>query len=232
MRQLTVMGVSLKDFSVRESMRRVTHYLNNAQCNTIDFVTHDVLLMAASSEELTDRIEEMDMAPCTTADILQAGGIVSRGREREIESNLMLKGLFRKLAKEKRKIFLLSQTEDTMNSFAAGLKNFNRDLVVAGTCVYNETVGSDDAVVNDINTVLPDVLLLNLASPEAERFVTENRSRMNVKLVVILRDLSFKTDGEGKVKTGGIGGFLMRKFFHSAAVNYDKEVSIKNDSKV
>ena len=229
MRQLTVMGVRLKDFSVRESMRRVTLYLNNAQCNTIDFVTHDVLLMAAGSNELTDRIESMDMAPCTTADILQAGGIISHGREREIESNLMLKGLFRKLAKEKRKVFLLSESEESLTGFASGLKNINEDLVVAGTCIYEEKNGSDDAVVNDINTVLPDVLLLNLPSPEAERFVSENKERMNVKLVVVLRDLSFKTDGEGKVKIGGLGGFLLKKFFHSAAATYDKEASVKND---
>ena len=221
--RLSVMGVRLKDYSVRESMRRINTYLNNDKCNTIDFVTRDLLLNAAGSEELKKNIEDMDMTLMTTADILTAGGIESYYREKEIESNLFLKGLFRKLAKEKRKLFLLSDNADKMKMLKDGLNRFSDELIIAGEYINEEKPGGDDGVVNDINSVLPDFVLLNISSPAAEDFVSSNRARINAKVIMIVRDVSLKTTEDGKIKKGGIGAFFVRRFFHSAVANYERK---------
>ncbi|MCR4745061.1 MAG: WecB/TagA/CpsF family glycosyltransferase [Lachnospiraceae bacterium] len=226
MKRLSVMGIRLKDYSVRESMRRINTYLNNDKCNTIDFVTHDLLLNAAGSEELKKEIENMDMTLMTTADILVAGGVESYYREREILSNLFLKALFRKFEKEKRKIYLVSENADKMAVLKEGIERFSTDLEIEGEYITEEKVGGDDAIVNDINSTLPEVVLLNLSSPSAEKFVIENRSRMNVKFVMILRDQSLKTTEDGRIKKGGLGGFFIRKFFHSAVANYERSAEI------
>lgn len=228
MRKINVLGINLRDYSVRESLRRINLYLNNNQCNTIDFVTHNVLLLAAGSEELTGNIEKMDMTVLATPDILQAAGVSSHSREKEIENNLLLKGIFRKLAKEKRKIYLLSENQDSLSELALGMGQFSNELYVVGNSVPGDSEENDDTIVNDINSVLPDVILTNLPSPNAEKFISDNRKRMNVKLAVIIRDVSLKTTEDGKVKKGGLRGFLMRKFFHSAAANYVKDSERKN----
>ncbi len=231
MKRLSVMGVRLKDYSVRESMRRINTYLNNDKCNTIDFVTHDLLLNAAGSEELKKNIEDMDMTLMTTADILSAGGIESYYREREILSNLFLKGLFRKLEKEKRKIFLISENADKMALLKNDMSKFAANLNITGEYITEEKVGGDDGIVNEVNSNLPDVVFINLSSPEAEKFVASNRSRMNVKFVMILRELSFKITEDGSIKKGGIADFFIRKFFHSAAANYDRTAVTGSDKK-
>ncbi len=231
MKRLSVMGVRLKDYSVRESMRRINTYLNNDKCNTIDFVTHDLLLNAAGSEELKQNIENMDMTLMTTADILSAGGVESYYREREILSNLFLKGLFRKLEKEKRKIFLISENPEKMELLKNGISKFATELNINGEYVTEEKVGGDDGIVNEVNSVLPEVVFINLSSPEAEKFVAANRSRMNVKFIMILRDLSFKITEDGSIKKGGIADFFVRKFFHSAAANFDRSAGSDADKK-
>ena len=158
MRQLKVLGVSFKDYSVRESMRRITLFLNNDICNTIDFITHDVLLKASNSEELKNQLEEMDLAVCTSSDILQAGNVQSHGREKEIENNTLLKYILRKFSKEKRRLFLIAQSPDQMDKFRSSLDTLQSGLNVVGSISCSDVVGGDDTIVNEVNSCLPDAV--------------------------------------------------------------------------
>ncbi len=204
-------------------MRRITLYMNNGSCNTMDFITHDVLLKAADSEPLKLGLEQMDITVCTSGDILQAGSIMSRSREREIESNLLLKGMLRKFAKERRGLFLIAENTDGLTRFEQSLYKFNEGLNIVGRCAVSEVVGSDDAIVNEVNNSLPDVVFINLPSPRAESFIQENRMKFHTQLVAALRDVCLKVTEDGRVKQGGIGNLILRRFFHSAAKKFTKE---------
>ncbi len=236
MRAISVLGISLKDYSVREAMRRVSLFLNNGICNTVDFITHDDLLKATDSAELKQALEEMDLTVFTAGDILQAGNIISHSREREIESNLFLKGLLRKLAKEKRRVFLVSSSADKLEKFEESLCGFEEELNIIGKCAVDETPGSSDAVVNEVNSTLPDVLFLNLGTPDAEFFIQSGRMKLNTPLIVAMGDVCFRVTENGSVKKGGVGEFLLKHFFHSAAARYtqnqEKSPIVADDNEI
>ncbi len=222
MRKINVLGVRLKDYSVREAMRRISLYLNNGICNTVDFVNRDTLLLASNDETLRSTLESMDLVVITSNDILEAANFHSRTRKREIESNLFLKGLLWKLSKEGRPVFLISETTAKLENLTASLHSFFGKLKIVSSVARSETVGGDDFLVNELNSSLPDVVIVNLDTPEAESFIQDNKMKINAQLVVILRDYSLKVDSDGYVKTGGIGEFVLRKIFRRAADNYEK----------
>ena len=207
MRKITVLGIRLKDYSVRESMRRVAQYLNNGICNTVDFITHDALLLASGDESVRDDLENMDMVIFTSSDILEAANVHSRSRVREIESNLFLKGFLRKLSKEGRSVFLISSTAAKLESLDSSLRSFFGELNIVASVARDETVGGDDFIVNEVNMSMPD------------------RMKINAQLLVILRDVSLRVTSDGNIRKGGIGDFLLRRIFRRAADNYEKENS-------
>ena len=222
MRKIEVMGIMLRDYSVREAMRRISTYLNNGSCNTVDFITHDTLLRASNDEDMKRDIESMDITVATSNDILQAGSFSSRSREKEINSNLFLKGMLRKFAKEKRSIFLISETDARLQGFKSALCTFYDGLNIVSSAAMEEAVGGDDTIVNEINGCMPDIVLMNLESPSAETFIRENKMKLGSQLIIELRDASLRINGDGAVKRGGIGEMLLRKFFKNAADNYEK----------
>ncbi len=225
MRKITVLGIELNDYSVRESMRRVAQYLNNGICNTVDFITHDALLLASADESIKSDLEGMDMVIFTSSDILEAANVHSRSRAREIESNLFLKALLRKLAKEKRSVFLISSNAVKLESLASSLRGFFGELNIVSSVAGDESVGGDDFIVNEVNMSMPDVVIMNPDGFEAENFIRENRMKINAQLIVILRDVSLRVTSDGNIRKGGIGDFLLRKIFRRAADNYEKENS-------
>ena len=223
MRKINVLGISLKDYSVRESMRRVSQYLNNGICNTVDFVTHDTLLLASEDESIKNDLEAMDMVVFTSSDILEAANVHSRTRAQEIDSNLFLKGLLRKLYKEKRPVFLISSTTARLEPLSESLHSFFGELNIVSRIAMEEAVGGDDFIVNELNNSMPDVVIMNPESFEAESFIRENRMKINAQLIVILRDVSLRVTSDGNIRKGGIGDFLLRRFFRRAADNYEKD---------
>ena len=225
MRKITVLGIRLKDYSVRESMRRVSQYLNNGICNTVDFITHDALLLASGDESVRNDLENMDMVIFSSSDILEAANVHSRSRVREIESNLFLKGFLRKLSKEGRSVFLISSSAAKLESLDSSLRSFFGELNIVASVACDETVGGDDFIVNEVNMSMPDVVIMNPDHFEAESFIRENRMKINAQLLVILRDVSLRVTSDGNIRKGGIGDFLLRKIFRRAADNYEKENS-------
>ncbi len=225
MRKITVLGIRLKDYSVRESMRRVSQYLNNGICNTVDFITHDALLLASGDESVRNDLENMDMVIFSSSDILEAANVHSRSRVREIESNLFLKGFLRKLSKEGRSVFLISSSAAKLESLDSSLRSFFGELNIVASVARDETVGGDDFIVNEVNMSMPDVVIMNPDHFEAESFIRENRMKINAQLLVILRDVSLRVTSDGNIRKGGIGDFLLRKIFRRAADNYEKENS-------
>ena len=229
MKQFSLLGVNLRDYSVRESMRRITLYLNNGICNTIDYITHDVLLLASDSKQLKDDLESMDMTVFTAPDLLAASHIKNSKREREIKSNLLLRGVLRKFGKEKRRIFLIARSDDILKNFEKRLLLFGEDLEFVGSCTYSEAPDCNDNIINEINASLPDVVMVKLPSPEAERLIATNKTRMNTQLVIIMRDASLNMPGEDEAGKHKITTFIKGMLFRSAAQNYDKNYSSEEE---
>ena len=178
MRKIEIFGIGLYDCSLREAMRRVDTYLKEGAVHTIDCVTAQMLLQAENSEEQKEWLEAMDMTILCDADVLRAAGVETRGRIREIENQAFLKEFFKKLARERRNVYLLGDNQDALDT----LKNYLTERMVAisgETLLTQESAGRGDSLINEINDVAPDVILVTIPYPAGEQFVFENKSRIN-----------------------------------------------------
>ena len=223
MRKMNVLGVELKDYSVKESMKRVLTYLNNGSLDTVCFLTTDLLLEAKDNQELKTNIEEMNMTIPSTVDILQAGETVIRSREKEVESNLFLRELLKRLAREKRKIFLIAETEDEIVHMRETLLRMEDRLVFFGSYAYEMLTGTEDVIINEINNVIPDVIFSRLDSPKQEKLVCENQMKVNAKLWVAFQSANLRIADSGVLKTGGLHTLIDKTIFKRIVNRYEND---------
>ena len=217
MRQVALLGLQLQDYSVRESMRLLQDFMNDDVCNRLAFVTHELLLSASENPELAAYIQGADMTVFTSPDILVAANMSGRAREREIESNLFLKGMLRKLSKDKRTIYLITSSDDIAGELRAELTAFNEELKFCG-CSIVDTLDADmDSIVNDINSVIPDVVFLRLPAGMGEKFMAGNAMKINSRLLVSFGDTDFKNLDSAH---SGLRSFIIRRLFKREATKY------------
>ena len=107
MKELNILGVSIREYSLKESLALTDIYLKNGAMNTVLFVSAKMLLAAGKNPELKEWIETMDMTVCAEPDILRAADMATMSRMREIENSAYLKEVVRRLFKTKKSAIII-----------------------------------------------------------------------------------------------------------------------------
>ncbi|MCR5746539.1 MAG: hypothetical protein K6G03_02420 [Lachnospiraceae bacterium] len=200
MKTYEILGINVKDHSVRESLRMTGEFLKESSPSLVYFLTNESLLEASGSADYKVFIEDnTDMTIIAASDIYKAAGVEDRARIREISKNLYLKGLLHSLSKEQRRLYLLTQTSDQMAELKHLLATFESALQVAGTHDNAATETAED-ITNDINSVTPYVVFAVMTGKKGADFINAGKKFMNTRLIVVLQPELLKIREDGSVK--------------------------------
>ncbi len=202
MKTYEVLGINIKDYSVREALHKTREYLSYNVPSVVFFLTRDVLLETSDSEEHKRFIEEdAELTILASSDIFRAADVTDKGREREIDRNLYMKGLLRMLSKEHRRIYLITQNPEQMEGLKTLLGTFENALQIAGIYDGSDPVSVED-ITNDINTVTPYVVFTVYAGNEGIDFSISGKKYMNTRLIVVIQPEMLNIKEDGSVKNG------------------------------
>ena len=202
MKTYEILGISIKDHSVREALHKTREYLSYNVPSVIFFLTREVFLAASDSDEHKRFIEEdAEITMPASSDIFRAADVTDKGREREIDRNLYLKGLLRMLSKEHRRIYLVTQTPVQMGELKTLLGTFENALQIAGTYDGEKPLSVED-ITNDINTVTPYVVFTVYSGTEGIEFISSGKKYMNTRLIVAMQPEMLNVKEDGSVKSG------------------------------
>jgi len=221
MREISVLGVSIADRSLRESLRLLGVYMEEEGLRTVCFLTTDLLMKAKDDKSLKEALEGMDLPVTGSVQILEAGGIKSATRKREVEGNYFLRELIKRLAREKKKIFLIADTQDALVSLREQLLLMEGKLTFFGSYSFDGPEVSDDAVINEINTVIPEVVISASASPRQELIMHGAKDMINARLWISLQDETVKALGSYN-KKGFLSEIIDKLIFKRTVKKYDE----------
>ena len=204
-KKIEILGITLDNYSVQESMRQVELFLNNDVMNTIEDVTMDMLVHASSDESLKECIEQLDLAVVSDKEILNAAGVTSLQRIRETVEHQFFHEFMRRIIRNRKSVYLIGETAAQVETLTGMLRDEYEHLRLIGGYAI-ESCGNDyDNAVNEINVASPDVIFSVLSTPQQEYFLKENKKRMNAKIWYgIGKNL------ENAAHPAGVSGFLRR----------------------
>lgn len=230
MKKTELMGVRISDLTARECLSKTSGYLKKGGLNVIYFVSKDVLLTADDTPGLGGLIADADMVLPDSVDILNACGIRSRSREKEIERNLFFKGFLRMIARERSRIFVVSDSPEKEQALISGLRLIEERIEPGGSYIAAE--GEDpENIVNEINSVAPDVVFVYFASPAQENFISQ-KIKINAKVMILVTPDMQKVREDGTINNRGFLNLLTARIFKRQARKYemDKESLKSHDN--
>ena len=178
MRKMQLLGIELRDYSVKESLRLVGQYLNDAKLDTICFLSTDILLNAGEDENLKLWLESMDLTIPVSEEILHAAGITNRSRIKEVVNSVFYKEFVKRLSNEKRTMFILEETQSVLDASVEYIEKYASGIQLVGTYAFENLTGDEASIINDINAAVPDIVISRLSSPRQEQFVFENKNKI------------------------------------------------------
>ena len=185
MKEINVLGIQLKDYALRESLKLVDGYMKNRALNTIAYISSQILVTADGNAAQKEWIESMDMTVCAETDILNTDGGLSKNRVKEVEEDAFLTEFLKKTAREKRKLFLLAETQEGLQLLQDELIGLQGNLQIVGKEVVAPEMNIDN-LINEINDLVPDIILSRLPSPRQECLMYENKKKINAAVWLAL----------------------------------------------
>lgn len=222
MKDLNVLGVELKDYSVKEAMRMVDQFFKSAKLDTICFLSTDILVNAGESVDLKLWLESMDLTVPVSTEILYAANLGNRQRLKEVENSLFYTMFIKKISSEKRTVFLLTEKEETIKVSREYLELYAPGVQIAGAYALENLTGDQDVIINEINNTFPDIVFSRLPSPRQEQFVYENKTRINAKVWIALKD-NFVAKEKSSLKIKNLSTLIEKTIFRRKVSRYESD---------
>lgn len=179
---ISVLGIELTYISREDARALIEEYLNSDGLNTMCVVTKEMLLYAGEDPRYRECLESMDIHVVIDKDIFTAAGITEESLLKKADDQEIWEIFVETVGRERKNCFLLAQTEEELEAFRDKLKDKCPDLMVAGAYAAERSGTEPELIVNEINGVLPDVVLSAMEQPAQELFISEQRKKLGTKV--------------------------------------------------
>ncbi|MCM1160621.1 MAG: hypothetical protein NC412_05285 [Roseburia sp.] len=188
MRKIQVLGITLVDYSLKESMRKVDDYLKERKTKVITYMTIKGIMTANENETVRAFLEKMDMTIAADTDILRAADAASRNRIREVAGNEFMEEFLKKLARNRKSVCLLTETNAQLLLLKEYVRSYQENLNIAGGFALEELQTDEDFLINEINIKEPNVLISLLSDVKRMEFLDASQMKINVNIWLMLKE--------------------------------------------
>lgn len=199
-------GIELDNYTVRETIMLVEKRMPDYGFHTIEEVNMDMLMLVEKDEMVREALTSVEHTVIAEAGILDAVGANSYQRKHEIEHHDFFFEMMKRIERNHKTIFLIGDTPERTQGMHDKIKELYPKCEISCMEALDECQGAIDAVVNEINSYNPDVILSVLPSPLQEHFLVENREKLSAGLWYGVGDM--KLQKSGNRIAGGIRNFI------------------------
>lgn len=219
---INIFDVYMQNFTAKEAMKQVIAYLETESLHTIEIVTMDMLLKEQENVQWKDMVKKLDMVLPGEREILEAAGVQDKNSIRDAEEHIFLKLFLKYLQKNRKKIFLLADKEEQIQSLSEEIRHYHRGIVITGGAALVPDEGQEEKVINEINGTETDCLVSIFSSPWQEQFIAEKKALLNVRLWIGCGPLLMQNYTEKKIGRK-VKAFFLKKLFRYRVEKQKKE---------
>lgn len=181
-KKIDILGVPLDNYTVREAIRQVEGYMGNHVLNAVESISLKMLIDSENDSVLKEVISSLDLAVIGEKEIIQAAGLENMQRIRETEENDFYFEFFKRVERNKMKVFLLGETDEKLAELKEELQLDFPKLLITGEYAVEKCAGDLEVVINDMNASTPEVIVSVLPTPLQEHFLWEHKDKMSANL--------------------------------------------------
>lgn len=222
MKKINLLGITLTDYSLKESLKLSNQYLNNGALSTISIISTQILVEASENPEHKEWIESVDLTVFGETDILRAADNATRNRLREVENGEFIREFLHRIVRGRYTAFLLTNSEQQMESLKGRLLELQPGIHIVGQYILEDSLTGTDAFINEINDVVPTVIISRFPYPLQEQLMYDNKKKINANVWLALPEHSVVQTRKG-IQTSKLLEWFYRKIFYRRVSKYERD---------
>jgi N-acetylglucosaminyldiphosphoundecaprenol N-acetyl-beta-D-mannosaminyltransferase len=226
--KINVLGIFIDQHYVDDILVHIAEDWQNEGLSTYGVITMNLLMAAKENPDIKRFIEELDVSIIGEIEVLEAAGIEDEKMIKEVSSRKFFRRFFSRISEEGNSVFLLGEAKEQVDAFYKYLLDNYPRLIAAGSDYLDcDKADSTDRVINEINSLLPELVITCADSVEMKKFVLENRKKMNAKIWISL-PLEYLAKNDMGLKTSWLSKLLKKTTFKKMVSTYNSKK--ENDS--
>ena len=183
--EIKILGVKVNNISLEETYLRTKELIetSNKTCQMI-FAPNTEFIMCAQKDK--EFFEILNMSKLSTPDSIGIE-IAAKRLGKPLKERIQGQKYFRKIVEEGEKLgwsfYILGGKDDTPNKAVENLKKIYPKLNVVGLHEgYFENEEDENKVIEEINSLKPNVLIVAMGAPKQEKWIYANKDRLQVDI--------------------------------------------------
>ncbi len=225
MKEIDVLGVKIKECSLRESLKYSDGYLRNGALNTVVYLSSKLLVNAGSNEEHKAWIEDTDLTIFGDASVLKNATDAPDHRIEEIEKDIYLREFLKKIVRMHRSVVLLSDTPEHMETLRKEVTDYQAGLNIITEHVMSEHGEDPENLWNKLNDIAPSVIISRIDYGLQAGMMMEARKFLNADIWIGLLDAPAGKNIKNSKLSGIVRAFYRMIFYFDFRKKKNKEES-------
>ncbi len=156
MREIDVLGVTIKDYPLKELLNKTSEFLNNDGVKTMSWLSANVILSVSENYEQREWVDSLDLMICDQAGVLKTGRAAAQ-LQIDGKSEDFLENHLKYLANNGASLVFVSDRIQNLDKFSEWIGKHNDRLNITGSYLIDKVDDMDD-LFNRLNTDMPQVV--------------------------------------------------------------------------
>lgn len=181
---VNILGVEVSASAMKDTVDKLMGFLEEPRLHTV-FTPNSEIIYAAYKDEYFKKV--LNSADINTADgigVVYASKILRQPISERVAGYDLMHAFLKEAAKSARKVFLFGSKPGVAEKAGEMLSDMYAGLKICGTRdgYFNE----DDTkeIIADINASKPDIVLVCLGAPKQEKWIYENRDKIEARVAM------------------------------------------------
>ncbi|MCR5102596.1 MAG: hypothetical protein K6B41_14715 [Butyrivibrio sp.] len=223
MKKISVLGIDLKIYTMREILNKTENYLKNGTLNVVMYINSSLLVKAEGNPLLKDYIEKADITLPGDAELMKKCGITSWNAMHDLEERNFLREMLSRSSHRDYPMVILAEDEEELQKLHDDVIKMRSDIQVTAEYLLPEEEEEIITLINQINDITPKIIIIKGDYELIYKLIGEQQIQfINAEVAIIMpKDMNISGKAEGFIKR--MRHKLYRKMFIRKANRYDNE---------
>lgn len=181
---INIMGVPVDNVTMKEALEIVYRFLSENSIHAIYTPNSEIMMAAQRDKYLHEVLIQGDMLIADGAGVVLASKILGYKLPERVAGFDLVKNIFQISTEIKLKFFLLGAKPGIAEEAAVNIVNEFKCAEISGYHHGYFSEEEEDDIISQINSSGAEILLVALGAPRQEKWIHENKNRLNVKICI------------------------------------------------
>lgn len=181
---IDILGVPVDSLTMQQAVNNLRIFLSDIRAHTVYTPNAEIMMEAYRDPYVMSILRDADMVVADGAGVVLASRIMGTPLPEKVSGIDLVKNSFALNASRKYRYFLFGSKPGIAEAAAQSLLKQYPDVEIAGCRNGYFTQEEESGIIQEINASNADILLVALGAPKQEKWIHENRHKLDVRVCI------------------------------------------------